>query len=88
MKYIWSKKLVKFLHFITLCFTRLFLAALVVLVGTALLHIYTLIDIVNRAAEIFRNNTNTFLIIIFIMVSVPTAAYGLEKSLSSYLQQK
>jgi len=88
MRYIWSKRLAKFLHLITLSFKRIFLALVVLFVGTALLHIYTLIDIVNRTAEIIRNNPNTFLIIIFIMISIPTAAYGLERSLNSYLHQK
>jgi hypothetical protein len=88
MRYIWSKRLAKFLHLITLSFKRFFLALVVLFVGTALLHIYTLIDIVNRIAEIIRNNPNTFLIIAFFIVSIPTAAYGLERSLNSYLQQK
>jgi hypothetical protein len=88
MKYIWSKRLASFLHLITLSFKRLFIAVLIVLFGTALLHIYTLINIVNKMAEVFRNNPNTILAIVFIIVSVPTAAYGLERSLNSYLHQK
>jgi type IV secretory pathway VirB2 component (pilin) len=88
MKNLWSKKLVSFLHFITLSFRRLFIAMIVVLVGTALLHIYSLITLVDWILEILRGNPNITLAIVFIMVCVPTAAYGLEKSLSSYLQQK
>lgn len=88
MRYIWSKRLAKFLHLITLSFKRIFLALVILFVGTALLHIYTLIDIVNLIAEIVRNNTNTFITIAFIMISIPTAAFGLERSLNSYLHQK
>lgn len=88
MKHIWGKRLVKVLHFIRVCFKRLFIIIAVILFGTALLQIYSLINFINKMAEVYRGNPSVITVVILSLIAVPTLSYGLEKSLNIYLQHK
>jgi uncharacterized membrane protein len=88
MRYEWGKKIVNFLHFIIVWYKRIFIILLAILFGTALLSIYSLIDIVKNAAAIVGNNVNTITIILLVLVLIPTVSYIVEKSLTAYIEHK
>ncbi len=83
-----SKKLVKFFHFIVVCFKRLLIITFALAIGTAMLSAYTLIDFVNSVAESYKGNPGAWSAILIILLIVPTISYVLEKGLSSYLEHK
>jgi hypothetical protein len=88
MLYNCSKKLVKFFHFIRICFSRALITAVVLAVGTALLSAYTLINFVKSMAAAYKGNPGAGTAILIILIAVPAISYALERGLSSYLQHK
>jgi hypothetical protein len=88
MLYNCSKKLVKFFHFIRICFSRALITAAVLAVGTALLSAYTLINFINSMAAAYKGNPGAGTAILSILIAVPVISYTLERGLSSYLQNK
>jgi hypothetical protein len=88
MLYNCSKKLVKFFHFIRICFSRALITAAVLVVGTALLSAYTLIHLVESMAKAYNSNPGAGTALLSILIAVPVISYTLERGLSSYLQNK
>lgn len=81
-------KLVKFFHIIRISFARVFIIAVLLFLGSALLAIYSLIDFVNKVIAIYKSNPSFFVTLFVILVSIPVVSYGLEKGLNIYFQDK
>lgn len=81
-------KLAKFFHIVRVSFARVFMLAVIVFLGSALLAIYSLIDFVNKIAEVFKSNPTFFTTLIIVTISIPLVSYALEKGLSLYYQEK
>jgi TM2 domain-containing membrane protein YozV len=84
----WSEKIVKYSHFIRICYKRIWIAIAVLIFGTGLLSIYSLINFVNSMAASAKGNPGVISAVFIILIAIPLAAYGVEKGLSSYLRHK
>jgi uncharacterized BrkB/YihY/UPF0761 family membrane protein len=88
MKQTWSVRFIKLLHFVRVSFKRIFVLIAVLLVGTALLSIYSFIDMINRMADIYKGNPSGIIATFGILLLIPLLSYTLEKKLGSHLQHK
>lgn len=88
MIYECSKRLIKVFHFIVVSFKALFITAIVLIIGTTMLSVYSIIDFVSSMAIAFLMNPEAGTGILIILLAVPIVAHILEKGLTFYLQQK
>ncbi|MCM0649799.1 hypothetical protein NBE98_15640 [Clostridium swellfunianum] len=88
MFYSYSKKMIKVFHFIRICFSRLLMISAAIIIGTALLSVYTFINFVNTMSRAYSGNPGAGTAILIVLIGVPTISYIFEKGLSSYLQRK
>ena len=88
MLYKCSKKLIRFFHFIRICFSRALIMAVVIAIGTALLSAYTLINFINSMASAYKGNSGAGTAILIMLIAIPIISYAIERGLNSFLQQK
>lgn len=88
MRRILNVKAVEVLHSIQVVFKRLFIVIAVVLVGTALLSIYSLINFINKMADIYKDNPSAVTSMLLIFFAIPIVCHWLERSLKSYLEHR
>lgn len=88
MRHILNVKAVGILHSIQIAFKRLFIIVAVILVGTALLSIYSLRDFIDKMADIYKGNPNTVTAMLLIFIAIPIVCRGLEKCLKDYLERR
>lgn len=88
MKNTWNEKAIKIFHGVRIFFERILLLFAVIVVGSALLSIYSFIHFMNKMATVYKGSPNAVLIGIVVLLSIPLLSFALEKSLSSRLKQR
>ncbi|ERI89453.1 hypothetical protein HMPREF1982_04725 [Clostridiales bacterium oral taxon 876 str. F0540] len=88
MKHIWSKKLVKFFHNVRVGFNRLFVVIGIIAVGTALLSVYSIINFINTMQWAYKVNPGAITGSLLALIGIPLISYGIERGLTSYIENK
>ncbi|SKA81129.1 hypothetical protein SAMN05428976_104157 [Clostridium sp. USBA 49] len=81
-------KLAKFFHIIRVTFSKAFILIAIVLLGSAILSIYSFINFINKIALVFKINPSFFISLFIILITIPLISYFLEKRLNSYFKEK